>query len=93
MLREDEESYDPHDFYGKGSVITSELSSEYADLSVTKRKIMGLIRTDNSLSAAAMAEKLSLTSRAVEKNIRQLREDGFLLRKGSARGGYWLVLK
>ena len=93
MLREDEESYDPHDFYGKGSVISSELSSEYADLSVTKRKIMGLIRTDNSLSAAAMAEKLSLTSRAVEKNIRQLREDGFLLRKGSARGGYWLVLK
>ncbi|MBQ6517459.1 MAG: winged helix-turn-helix domain-containing protein [Anaerolineaceae bacterium] len=68
-------------------------SSEYDELSETKKNILRQIRSDNHISAALIAEKFSLSSRAVEKNIKQLREDGFLLRKGSARGGYWLVLK
>ena len=89
MLREDPGEYD----YGYSSEKSSEKSSENFALTDTKKQIMGLIREDNSLSAAAIAKKISLTSRAVEKNIRQLREDGYLLRVGAARGGYWLILK
>ena len=97
VIREDALEYDPDIPYDRNSVKSSEYSSEnsseYSLLSRTKRNILNLIRSDNSISAAAIAEKLSLTSRAVEKNIRQLREDGYLLRKGAARGGYWLILK
>ena len=89
MLREDPGEYD----YGYSSEKSSEKSSENFALTDTKKQIMSLIREDNSLSAAAIAKKISLTSRAVEKNIRQLREDGYLLRVGAARGGYWLILK
>lgn len=97
MLREDDEVYDPDFYFGLGSVKSSEkgseISPEYDELSETKKNILRQIRSDNHISAALIAKKLSLSSRAVEKNIKQLREDGFLLRKGSARGGYWLVLK
>lgn len=73
---------------GQTSVSSPDLS-----LKGTRKQILELIRADNSLSAAAIAKKLSLTSRAVEKNIRQLREEGYLLRMGAARGGYWVILK
>lgn len=89
MLREDPEKYDPE----YSSEKSSEKSSEFSALNGTKKQIMSLISSDNSLSAAAIAKRLSLTSRAVEKNIRQLREDGYLLRMGAARGGYWVILK
>lgn len=39
-----------------------------------------------------MAKKLNITSRAVEKNIKILKEQGFLIRHGAARGGYWEIV-
>ena len=36
-------------------------------------------------------EVLNISSRAVEKHISKLKEQGVLIRKGSARGGYWRV--
>lgn len=61
---------------------SSEISPEYDELSETKKNNLRQIRSDNHISAALIAEKLSQNSRAVEKNILQLHEDGFLLRKG-----------
>ena len=46
---------------------------------------------DNELFATAIAKELGLSVRAIEKNIKDLRENGKLIRHGSARGGYWEV--
>ncbi len=93
VLRENALEYDTGISDKEESIKSSEMESEYASLSRTKRRILSLIRSDNRISAAAIAKELSLTSRAAEKNIRQLREDGFLLREGAPRGGYWVILK
>lgn len=50
-----------------------------------------LIKEDKTNSALSMASKLNITSRAVEKNIKILREQGILVRHGAARGGYWEI--
>lgn len=59
----------------------------------TKKKILELIEKNYSISASAMADQLSLSVRTIEKNIRELREAGLLVRHGAARGGYWEVVK
>lgn len=55
----------------------------------TQKEILTLISEDRTCSALSMAKKLNITQRAVEKNIRTLREQGILVRHGAARGGYW----
>ena len=57
----------------------------------TQKEILRLIKNDNKISAASIAEELRLSSRAIEKNIQGLRKDGILIRRGAARGGYWEI--
>lgn len=58
----------------------------------TQRKILILINENNQISAADIAKHLSLSVRAIEKNIKELREKGILKRNGAARGGYWEII-
>ncbi len=60
-------------------------------LNDTQKEIITLIKEDGTNSALSMAKKLNITSRAVEKNIKVLREQGILVRHGAARGGYWEI--
>ena len=69
---------------GKTPVIGSEKSSE---------KILHHLQAEPTLSAKALAEKLGISSRAVEKQIDQLKKDGRLRRIGPAKGGHWQVQK
>lgn len=57
----------------------------------TQNEILMLIKEDSTNSALSMASKLNITSRAVEKNIKILREQGILVRHGATRGGYWEI--
>jgi len=66
----------------RGSEKSSEKSSE---------KIIGLLRADPAMTIAALAEALSLSTRAVEKALRKLQEAGRVHRIGPARGGRWSV--
>lgn len=68
----------------KGSEIGSEKSSEI---------IFGMIRKNNKISAKQIAGQLNISSRAVEKQIAKLKAEKKLKRVGSAKGGYWKVLK
>lgn len=52
-----------------------------------------MIEENNQISAAVIAEKMSLSVRAIEKNMKELRIKGMLVRHGSARGGYWEVVR
>lgn len=77
------------------SVKFGENSVKFGENSVneTKKKLLELIEKKHSISASAMAGQLSLSVRTIEKNIRELREAGLLVRHGAARGGYWEVVK
>ena len=71
---------------------SSEKSSEKTDN--INLAILGLISDNNRASASDMAIQLGVSSRAVEKRIRILREYGVIRRVGPDRGGYWeIVLK
>ena len=77
----------------KGSEKFGENSEKFGDVSVneTQKEILRLIKNDNKISAASIAEELGLSSRAVEKSIQGLRETGILIRHVAARGGYWEI--
>ncbi len=67
----------------------SEKSVEDSDL---KASIMNLISADSKVLSSEIAKQLSVSQRTVERHIKQLREDGQIIRHGSrTRGGYWEV--
>ena len=67
----------------KGSVKRSGKSSE---------KILEFMRADAEITIAEIAQKLNISTRAVEKQIAKLKAENKIVRKGSARAGYWEVL-
>lgn len=60
----------------KGSVKSSE-------------KILAFLRRDPELTIAGLAETLSLSTRAIEKALKKLQDDGRLRRVGPDKGGHW----
>ena len=67
---------------GEGSEKSSEKSSE---------KILKLISDNKYISAQELAELLGISSRAVEKQIANLKDKGILKRIGPDKGGHWEV--
>ena len=57
----------------------------------TRDKIIALIAEDGKLSAAALAEKIGISAKAVEKQLAKLKAEGIIARKGPAKGGEWVV--
>ncbi len=61
------------------------------DVGVNEGKILALIHLNNRISAKMLAEQLVLSMRQVERLITGLKKKGYLVRMGSAKGGYWIV--
>ena len=57
----------------------------------SREKIIALLSQDNSLSAAALAERIGTTQKAVEKHIAKMKAEGILKRVGPDKGGHWQV--
>jgi len=57
-----------------------------------KDAVLSIISNNNRITATEMAKDLSVTKRTVERYIKELRDEGRLVRKGSARGGYWEIV-
>ena len=57
----------------------------------SREKIVALLSEDGKLSAAALAEKIGISAKAVEKHLANLKADGIIERIGPAKGGYWKV--
>ncbi|MDE7074152.1 MAG: Fic family protein [Odoribacter sp.] len=55
-------------------------------------KIIALLSQDNTLSATALAERIGITPKAVEKHIAKMKAEGILKRIGPDKGGYWQVV-
>lgn len=61
-------------------------------LGLSALKILGMIHHSQETTIPEMAKKLKLTERAIEKNIKKLKDNQLLERKGGERGGYWKLL-
>ena len=59
----------------------------------SREKIIALLSHDNSLSAVALAERIGITPKAVEKHIAKMKTEGILKRIGPDKGGYWQVVE
>ena len=66
-----------------GSEKSSEKSSE---------KIIRTIKQNPAVSAQELADMLGITSRAVEKHLSKLKENGVIKRIGPDKGGHWEIV-
>jgi Fic family protein len=70
----------------ESSAINSEQSSVKTD-----ELILIHIDTNPSITIKQLADKLNLTTRAIEKNIKKLKDKGILTRIGPNKGGLWKI--
>ena len=59
---------------------------------VNEKKVLLLLDSDPSLSAGEIAERIALTKRGVEKQLKKFRDLGIIVRQGSSKTGYWKIL-
>lgn len=57
-----------------------------------KDEILALLKQEPSLSAKDMAKRLDKSSRTIERYLKELREQGRILRHGSDKTGHWEVI-
>ena len=60
-------------------------------LGETEKKILVLLANDKTISIPIMAEKLSISTTAIEKHLKKLKSKGVIEHIGPARGGTWKV--
>ena len=56
-----------------------------------ERQVLDMLRGDSSLSAAALAEKLEMSARQIQRILASLKEKQIIERIGSNKTGSWLV--
>ncbi len=61
------------------------------ELGENEEKILVLLSKDATMSITSLAEKIGISTTAVENNIDKLKDKGLLERKGPAKGGHWVV--
>lgn len=62
-------------------------------LSDSQAKILKFIKDNPNVSIPELAEKIKISTTAIEKNIKKLKDVGIIKRIGSAKSGYWEVIK
>ena len=76
----------PQEPTGRSTVETMEKSSEKSS-----EKIIDIIKQSPKITAKEISIVLGISSRGVEKQIKNLREQGILRRIGPDKGGHWEV--
>jgi ATP-dependent DNA helicase RecG len=59
----------------------------------TPAAIVQAMRVNPKITVPELAENLKLSTSAIEKQVRQLRENNIIERIGSTKSGHWEVLK
>lgn len=57
----------------------------------SRDRIIVFLAEDSKLSAAALAEKIGISVKAIEKHLANLKKDGLIEHIGPAKGGHWKV--
>lgn len=69
---------------------TTQKSSEKGS-EKSSEKILDEIRKNPKITVIELSSALGISSRAIEKSIRQLRESGVIKREGGRKIGYWII--
>jgi len=77
----------------EGSEKESTQKSSHKSYQKSSQKIIKLMQEDSTITIAALAETLSVTDRAVKKQIKNLKAKGRIRRIGPDRGGHWEVVQ
>jgi len=83
-----------HGFLTEFSYENQKISNQKTTVETTVERILKLIENNPSITQQQLIEKLNLTRRGVEWNIKKLKEKGLIIRRGPSRGegGYWEVI-
>ena len=81
------------DFLGKGPEKSPEKSPEtkIEEIEMRKEAVIGLIKTNASVSRASMARELGITDRQVRTVLEQLKKEGRIHFEGTGKGGKWIA--
>ncbi len=72
----------PVDMWSKGSQKTAQK---------TAQKILELIKVNPHITINELSEQIKISDRAVKNHIKKFKDEGFLERVGSDKGGFWRV--
>lgn len=56
-------------------------------------KMLDMIREYPKVSKKAMSDAVGISTTAIDKNIKALKDKGFIKRVGSDRSGHWVIIK
>ena len=59
---------------------------------IGKKAVLGILKEKLTMTQVQLMEKLDLTRKQVQKAIKELQEEGALVREGSNRNGRWIVV-
>ncbi|MCQ2329305.1 MAG: putative DNA binding domain-containing protein [Paludibacteraceae bacterium] len=62
------------------------------ELTERQRNILNVIRENGGISVAEMAQKTTIPTRTIQRELAELQKTGVLTRVGSKKEGYWLVM-
>lgn len=79
------------EFKGELPTNVGDVSNIDNNISYNELKITQLILHNPNITTKEIAETLGISTRQCERIIAKLRQSGKLLRKGSARTGYWEI--
>ena len=66
-------------------------SAELDDGEKSREKIINIIRNNPTVTQLELSNMLQISTKAIEKHIKNLREDGIIRRVGPDNGGHWEV--
>jgi ATP-dependent DNA helicase RecG len=78
---------------GEGEKEKREVDREREKLSENQKIILNLIKNDPYISIKEMSKAIGIRPSSIDKNIKTLKEKSYLRREGTAKGGYWKLLK
>lgn len=56
-----------------------------------KQAILRLVSQNPTITQSQIMEQMNLTRKQVQKDMKELQDEGVLVREGKNRSGYWLV--
>ena len=66
-------------------------SAELDDGEKSREKSINIIRNNPTVTQLELSNMLQISTKAIEKHIKNLREDGIIHRVGPDNGGHWEV--
>ena len=53
---------------------------------------MELIKANSKITRSELSDKLGINPSAIQRHIQKLKKEGFIVRIGGDKGGYWKIM-